>query len=159
MGGRCWVHSTLWRVGLVGEVGGAILIRGSVTLPCKMSEDVRLVVHWANTLPYFRQFHLKPWFLDLNLKVNSPLDAPHSTSWMDGWWRKDWLHGSGSEWWLLSVNEEGERLRRRRIRDPPRQGKDRKRRRGRPQGRGARVYCLIIGRAQEEAAQTWRTHE
>ena len=35
------VHSALWRV---GEVGGAILIRGSVTLPCKMSEDVRWVV-------------------------------------------------------------------------------------------------------------------
>ena len=39
-----WVHSALWRVGSVGEVGGAILIRGSVTLPCKMSEDVRWVV-------------------------------------------------------------------------------------------------------------------
>ena len=37
------------RVGSVGEVGGAILIRGSVTLPCKMSEDVRWVVDGANT--------------------------------------------------------------------------------------------------------------
>ena len=34
VGGGGWVHFALWRV---GEVGGAILIRGSVTLPCKMS--------------------------------------------------------------------------------------------------------------------------
>ena len=45
VGGGWKVHSALWRVGEVGEVGGAILIRGSVTLPCKMSEDVRWVVH------------------------------------------------------------------------------------------------------------------
>ena len=42
VGGGWKVHSGLWRV---GKVGGAILIRGSVTLPCKMSEDVRWVVH------------------------------------------------------------------------------------------------------------------
>ena len=42
VGGGWKVHSALWRV---GEVGGAILIRGSVTLPCKMSEDVRWLVH------------------------------------------------------------------------------------------------------------------
>ena len=60
------------------------------------------------------------------------------------------------------MNEEGERLRRRRIRDPAtkvRIGRGGGEERGRPQGRWARVYCLIIGRAEEEAAQTWRTHE